>query len=188
MPEDYMPGHLESDDDNATKIDMTTDPVSLRMTGYTMHGNMPFTVPFMSQITGNLWQGGCQDGLVLPKFIKHLVSLYPWEMYTRKHELDSLMVVRMHDSIEQDTDQVLEIASWVNSCRNSGPVLVHCQAGLNRSSLIVGASLVLSGEKTGPEAVDFIRETRSPACLCNRTFASWLSNLVITEDSPDESP
>ncbi len=148
------------------------------MTGVTMHGNKPFDVPYISEIADNLWQGGVTNGLVMPGFLKHLVSLYPWEQYSvRENHLQSLMYVSMYDSLDQGFEQVLDIASWVNSCRRSGPVLVHCQAGLNRSSVVVGAALVMMGEMTGPEAVAYIREVRSPACLCNPAFEKWLTEL-----------
>ena len=64
-----------------TRIDISFDPRERRMRGYARHGNTPFDVPFVSQITDNLWTGGCEDGLVLPANIAHVVSLYPWETY-----------------------------------------------------------------------------------------------------------
>jgi protein-tyrosine phosphatase len=145
------------------------------MIGYTAHKGMSFDVPFMSEVAENLWQGGCTDGLVLPKYIKHLVSLYPWEAYSVEHELETYMAVRMYDSLDQATDQILDIARWINSCRKTGPVLVHCQAGLNRSSLVAGTALVMNGEVTGRQAVKLLREKRSPACLCNQAFEDWLA-------------
>ena len=59
------------------------------MVGVSAHGLQPFDVPFISEIVPDLWLGGCEDDLVLPEFIAHLVSLYPWERYTVDHELDS---------------------------------------------------------------------------------------------------
>ena len=63
--------------EDPTKIDIASDPTVQRMTGITVHGSIPFDVPFISEIAPDLWQGGCQNGLVLPPFIKHLVSLLP---------------------------------------------------------------------------------------------------------------
>lgn len=156
-----------------TAFDIDFDPTVQRMRGYAAHGNTPFDVPFVSQITDNLWQGGCETGLVLPYNIKHLISLYPWERYEINHELDTELYVRMYDSTSQGFDQVKVIAQLVNACRKSGPTLVHCQAGLNRSSLVATTALILSG-MDNQEAVDLIREQRSPACLCNPSFERWL--------------
>lgn len=156
-----------------SRIDIAFDPRRQRMVGISAHGLMPFDVPFISEITDNLWLGGCEDGLVLPSFIGHLVSLYPWEQYVVVHELRSRLEVRMYDQTDQAMDQVDAIASWVNSCRQAAPTLVHCQAGLNRSSLVAARALVLDG-MTADAAIALIRRQRSPACLCNPAFERWL--------------
>ena len=156
-----------------SRIEIAFDPRRQRMAGISAHGLMSFDVPFISEITDNLWLGGCEDGLVLPEFIGHLVSLYPWEQYTVKHDLDSRLEVRLYDQTDQAMDQVDAIASLVNTCRRSAPTLVHCQAGLNRSSLVAARALVLEG-MSADEAITLIRDKRSPACLCNPAFERWL--------------
>ena len=158
-------------DPTSFKIDF--DPTVPRMKGVTVHGSAAFDVPFISQIAPNLWQGGCEDGQVLPDFIKHLVSLYPWESYHVRHTLDSVLLVRMYDSVDQTFEQIEELARWVNLCRRTGPVLVHCQAGLNRSSLVAARALMLEG-KSAEDAITTLRAKRSPACLCNRAFEDYL--------------
>lgn len=156
-----------------TRIRLATDPLAQRMTGVTSHGHIPFDVPFLTEITPGLWQGGTADGLVLPGHIAHLVSLYPWESYWVRHELGSRVEVRMRDSIGADMRLVGHLARWVQECRATGPVLVACQAGLNRSSLVMARVLMLNG-LTAVEAIEMIREKRSPACLCNPAFEAWL--------------
>lgn len=160
-----------------TRVDLAAsfspDPLVRRMRGRATHGNTPFDVTFVSQIDGNLWQGGCQEGLILPEFIQHVVSLYPWEQYAVRHDLKSALTFRMLDSEDQEFDGVLALAKWVVACVEDGPTLVHCQAGLNRSSLVAAAALWLTGDS--PErAVQKIRGTRSPACLCNKAFERWV--------------
>ena len=156
-----------------TRIDIEFDPQRQHMVGVSAHGYQRFDVPFISEVLPDLWLGGCEDGLILPAFIKNLVSLYPWETYTVQHELHSSLEVRMLDSVDQAFDQVDHIAAWVNSCRETGPTLVHCQAGLNRSSLVVGRALMLGG-MTADDAIALIRKKRSPACLSNPSFERWL--------------
>ena len=158
-------------DPTAIKIDW--DPRQQRMRGIAVHGETPFDVPYVSEIADNLWTGGCTNGLVLPAEVKHLVSLYPWESYTLRHDLDSALVVRQYDALAVDEELVRGVAEWVNVCRKTGVTLVHCQAGLNRSGLVAGLALVLSG-MTPADAVALMREKRSPAVLCNPTFAAWL--------------
>ena len=103
-----------------TAIDIDFDPTVRRMKGVTVHGGMPFDVPIITEIGPNLWQGGCQDGLILPCFVRHLVSLYLWEHYRVQHELDSVLIVRMYDSEEQTFEQIEALARWVNVCRTTG--------------------------------------------------------------------
>ncbi len=129
--------------DDPTAIDIKFDPTIQRMSGVATHGNTPFDVPFISEIAPNLWQGGCKDGLILPEFINHIVSLYPWEQYTGGTGLQTSLTVRMYDSEDQAFDQVDAIAAWINEARKTGVVLVHCQAGLNRSSLVAARALMM---------------------------------------------
>lgn len=183
-PEDF---DIEED---YSKIDIEFNPLHNYMRGRTAHGNMYFDVPFMSLIhsqidedgqeTNELWMGGCTDGLVLPKFIKNVISLYPWEQYTVNHALNSNLTVLMYDSSDPDqvsVEKITRIAHWVNEVLEEGPTLVHCQAGLNRSGMIVASSLVLRGW-TAKEAIELLREQRSSACLCNPFF----ENMVYRVD------
>lgn len=159
-----------------TAIDIHVDPWQQRLRGIAVHGNTPFDVPYISQITGNLWMGGCANGLLLPDQFQHVISLYPWERYSNRHELKSRLEVRMFDrSGEPDDAQVVGLADWVNVCRADGPTLVHCQAGLNRSGLVTAAALCRDG-MTSNGAIRWIREARSEACLCNESFVSYLRN------------
>ena len=164
-----------------TNIKKERDPTLLRMRGVTAHGFKEFDVPFISHIEGNLWQGGCDEEklhLMLPQFFEHLISLYPWEKYkvTIKDQLKTEACFRMYDSLEQSMEQVDVIAKLINIAKKDGPTLVHCQAGLNRSSLVAARSLMLDKEnpRTAQQAIDLLRGSRSPACLCNKTFESWL--------------
>lgn len=157
-----------------TAIDIFADPQKQTMRGVAIHGNTPFEVPYISHIVDDLWTGGCARDLVLPRHIKHVISLYPWERYRQDHDLDSTLSVRMYDSDDEpDPHQVEAIASWVAQCMSNGPTLVHCQAGLNRSALIAASALTLKGY-TVEDAIKLLRDQRSPAVLCNQTFEAWL--------------
>lgn len=162
-----------TNNEDPTKIDIQFDPLQRRMVGTAYHGNTPFDVPFISQITDKLWQGGCQDGMIVPDFIDVIVSLYPWEKY-KKNGNQIRVEYRLYDSIDQGFEQIEEIAQQVNRYLDADKtVLVHCQAGLNRSSLVAAKALMLQG-MTGKEALDLLREKRSPACLCNPAFEDYI--------------
>lgn len=160
-----------------TKIPIKFNPQVKRMVGRTMHGGMYFDVPFITQVAENLWQGGCAEGLILPTHINYVVSLYVWERYKINHKIRGEMYIRMYDDPTADTGQIDDIARQVNQWRKKGNVLVHCQAGLNRSSLVVARALMLEG-MTAEEAITLLREKRSPAVLCNAGFEKYLRGLT----------
>ena len=161
---------------DTSAIDIDFDPLRQRMSGYTAHGFHFFDVPFMSKVADNLWVGGCQDGLVLPPNITHLLSLYPWQSYTINHRMRTRHEVTMYDSLDQAMGQVDRWARWVNARRRTGEVLVHCQAGLNRSNLVTARALMLEG-MTADDAIALLRYKRSSASLCNPSFVEYLRSI-----------
>jgi protein-tyrosine phosphatase len=112
----------------------------------------------------------------LPPYIDHVISLYPWERYAATGHLESFLEVAVYDSTRADFDfdQIDLLARWVNSRRARGNVLVHCQAGLNRSGLVVARALMLDEGVSADQAIASLRERRSPAVLCNELFEAWL--------------
>lgn len=164
-------------DADPTAIPLLLDPTQRRMVGVAVHGNTPFDVPYLSPVADNLSMGGCVDGLVLPDHIDHVLSLYRWEAYTVRRPDVTVRTVTMYDSLEGPAlEQVRELASYVNTQRARGHVLVHCQAGLNRSGLITAAALVLAGSHPDA-AIAHLRAVRSPAVLCNPTFEAIVRGL-----------
>lgn len=73
-----------------------------------------------------------------------------------------------------DEDRVRWVAEQVNEKLLAGKhVLVHCDAGLNRSGLIVAMTLLHRGWDP-QKAVQLIRRKRDPMALCNPDFERWL--------------
>ena len=52
-------------------------------------------------------------------------------------------------------------------------VLIRCQAGWNRSGLVMALTLIKAGAQP-QEAIDLIRKKRVPEALSNRHFEQWL--------------
>ncbi len=75
-----------------------------------------------------------------------------------------------------------------NVCRETGPVLIHCQVGLKRSSLVAARAMVLSEEADPAGAIAVLRERRSPACLCNEAFEAWLLGEPVEPASDSRNP
>lgn len=133
--------------------------------------NRYFDVPLVSHVEGNLYHGGCVGGVRLPDEFTYVCSLYPWEKYaigdgTHREEY------QLYDSETQGFEMVDAIAKRVAGWLREGPTLVHCQAGLNRSSLIAARALMHTG-KTADEAIELLRK-RSAVVLCNSAFETWL--------------
>ena len=149
------------------------DLTSHRIEGIAIMGNTPFSCPIITQVEGNLWQGGYLEDGTLPDEFGFVLSLYPW----RRHRLGPTTVLReerLYDRGDVPDLALLEdLAAWVNEKRLLAPTLVHCQAGLNRSALVTGLALVRSGW-TAEAAIGHMRARRSPAVLCNTAFERWL--------------
>lgn len=132
-----------------------------------------FKVPLVSEILPDLWMGGCRDGVRLGPDFTYVVSLYPWEKYTLSERTERLEV-KLYDSADvPPAGQLHEIAAIVNQKRQRGRVLVHCQAGLNRSGLITTLALIAGG-MPADAAIALLREKRCPLVLCNQAFDRWL--------------
>lgn len=149
-----------------------------RVTGYVPHAaakglNPVLDVPLISHVEGGLYQGGCQNGVALPVGFDFVLSLYQRERYALPPNCDRREVL-MSDSLGQGFEQVEELAADVADRLSRGQtVLVHCQAGLNRSGLLSACALMHRGY--GPvEAIELLRSKRSPLVLCNEAFEEWL--------------
>ena len=153
---------------------LTADLETHYIDGIAREGNTPFRCALISRVEENLWQGGCRNGVNLQGYFKNIISLYPWERYNPGCELDNFTEVRLYDGpTVPNEEQLYTLARWINICKSHGRTLVHCQAGLNRSGLLTGLSLVLDG-KTPDDAITLLRESRTPAVLCNKMFEKWL--------------
>ena len=132
-----------------------------------------FRAPLVSHILGNLYMGGCINGVTLPDDFHKVFSLYPWEKYALGPKTERVEL-RLYDAAEMpDADLLHATAEQVVESLTHGKTLVHCQAGLNRSGLISALALVKTGLAPA-EAIALLREKRSPVVLCNATFESWL--------------
>lgn len=155
---------------NAPKLETyTRKPYS----GIAAHGNTPFDTTLGTQVTETLWQGATPAEIGgVPAEFKHVLNLYPWEHYAVP-EGTAVREVALYDDDLENYDVIVSLAEWVNEKQKDGPVLVHCQAGLNRSALVVALSMMLNGA-SADEAIGTLREKRSPAVLCNPYFEKWL--------------
>lgn len=57
----------------------------------------------------------------------------------------------------------------------NGVVVHNCQAGLNRSGLVLALAMMVDGA-TADQAISHLRSARHELVLCNSTFEAWLRN------------
>lgn len=165
--------------------DTTADLVSVPITGYLPDGRH-INIPLISHIVDNLYVGGHDDFVDLGDKFSHVFSLYVWGRPYETVEDTVHMAWTMYDGhgtiMAQDKDEnpvdLAEIVYQIVSALNKGGnVLVHCQAGINRSNLL--SALVLRAWKnmTSDEAIALLRERRSDLVLANKTFETYLRSL-----------
>lgn len=147
-----------------------------------------------SEILPNLWQGGTDDydTVDFPVGFNFIENSQRWDSVATLYASAQPMGwgVREQrfgfpDSIieEQNLQEVRNIAEWLHGeWKNGRKVLARCQAGLNRSSLIIALVLLKEGY-TANEAIELIRRKRSPHALFNQDFVSqirkdWESNAT----------
>lgn len=82
---------------------------------------------------------------------------------------------------EESKPEIRQLADWLHSEWKSGKrVAGKCQAGWNRSSLVVALVLLKEGY-SARDAINLIREKRSPNALCNQNFVSFINEVYESE-------
>lgn len=155
-----------------------TDLNSYPITGFDPKAGRYINIPLISQITDSLFVGGCEPYLNLPDFIDHVVSMYKWGEY-RLNEEQTRDTFTMYDSegpVDIDTVNAA-VASALEALNEGKTVLIHCQAGINRSNLVASIVLMKHLDITAVEAVSLLREKRDPYILSNTDFEQYVRGL-----------
>lgn len=140
-----------------------------------------FKVPLISEVLPGLWQGGCKHRVDLPHDFDLVVSLYQSERYAIGPKT-LVLNVEAYDSTDgvPDVDNAVELAYW--AWKQQGlKVLIHCQAGLNRSGFTAAQVLMRDGYSPA-DAIALLREKRCDMVLCNATFERWLRDQERREN------
>jgi hypothetical protein len=142
--------------------------------------------PLYSEILPNLWQGGTDDDQTIYRGQKRLPTMNDPKPFDVVVTLDSyslpvgwLVKELRYGFADGPVDaEVLEelerISDWTYIEWQAGNrVLIRCQAGLNRSSLVTGLVLLKSGKKF-EEVIALIRSQRGEYALSNNHFYEHL--------------
>jgi protein-tyrosine phosphatase len=129
----------------------------------------------ISQIDGHLWLGAYPPPEGYPQFryIFNLDASRPYTIYPGQLLFSTPLI----DGPEiPPVDVLYDLAALVELASMRGPTLVHCAAGLNRSGLVMGLTLVDHRDMTPHQAIKLMRDRRSPSVLCNPEFERWLNS------------
>jgi hypothetical protein len=141
-----------------------------------------------SQILEDLWMGGTDDDDVLsePRRLKdkafitvadydYVVTAYAWARPADWEVQEVRFPYYDSDDIRDlPIERVVRVAQDAHRAWKAGDrVLIRCQAGLNRSGLIMALVLILEGYEPR-EAIALMRAQRAPGVLCNRAFERFL--------------
>ena len=146
-----------------------------------------FPEALWSEILPGLWQGGTHDldvvdGGYIGKSVSKrdfdsVYTLYGYANPTdwRMKEIRFPFMDGDMSDIDPESDLWLLVSEAHSDWKAGKRVLIRCQAGLNRSGLVM--ALVLIREGYAPEeAIKLIRRQRGEAALCNYRFVRWLNN------------
>jgi len=136
-------------------------------------------IPLMSHVVDNLYVGGCIQDVNVEDHFSHIISLYPWERYafdTMKTELHEFKMYDSHDGLDIETvEQASDVA--VEALSGDGNVLIHCQAGINRSNLVAARTLMKAYDLSSADAIRILEEKRHRLVLSNQSFKDYILSL-----------
>jgi protein-tyrosine phosphatase len=136
-----------------------------------------------NKVGDNLWQGAYPDEKVDARF-KWIVNL---AASANKHHYDvnwrqTMIATHFEDcAVIPEANFLYGLADLVNKLRESGDVLVHCEAGLNRSGLICALALMRKEKMSAVEAIAQLRAKRNSSVLFNNVFRKWLETHDVTQ-------
>ena len=148
-----------------------------------------------SMIAPNLFQGGTDDLDVIhlaqtnnrPRTdlpFDAIVTMYAWARPADWKVQEFRYGVPDASITDIDLDRLRQAVNFgYDRWKQGDRVLVRCQAGLNRSGLVLALILIKDGLKPA-EAIARIRDNRGEDALFNRDFHNWL----LTEGESFFSP
>ena len=158
------------------------------------------------RVGSKLWVGSCpilwgiEAPLTIPEILKargfDLVVLCAEELQELPLGVPMLKVpLDDHEITIGEYRRALRAASLITKRRKQNErILVTCQMGVNRSSLVAAMSLMLHERLTAKQAIEQIQERRKPAIrmqpLVNKSFVGALHKLdgLIARSRPTVRP
>ena len=147
-----------------------------------------------NEILPNLWQGGTDDFDIIgdqtyaQPFLRDVAYIKPEDfdtvvtLYQYANPVGWLVKEYRYCVYDAgidllDKSELFATARFAyDEWKRGKKVLIRCQAGLNRSGLVMALVLMQDGY-TAEEAIDLIRQKRNPYALFNKDFVRFLLNL-----------
>lgn len=108
-----------------------------------------------------------------------VVTLYAWAKPADWFVKELRLGILDGDLSDFDWDEMRNLVLTAHSDWKAGKrVLIRCQAGINRSSLVMALVLIREGF-SAKKAIELMRQKRGQAVLANRHFVEWLTDLDV---------
>jgi len=152
------------------------------------------TEDLYTEILPRLWIGGTEDRdtIDVPKSLPSLSRIPVFDAVVTLYAYAHPMGWHVHEqrygfadaALDPKTlERVHELADWLHDRWTRGDtVLARCQAGWNRSGLVIALVLIRAG-MSPTDAVHTLRETRSPHALSNPDFEEYVLQLAPSQEA-----
>lgn len=143
--------------------------------------------PLWSEVLPGLWQGGTAgddemihrrgadpNARIKPTDFDTVITMYGYAQPADWQVKEFRLAIYDSDMRDFDAEELFDLVRVAHTDWLKGKkVLIRCQAGWNRSGLIMTLVLMREGY-TADQAIGLIRETRSKYALCNDHFVAFL--------------
>jgi hypothetical protein len=155
-------------------------------------GQRPDQGPYLpeetwSEIKQGLWLGGTHDAhdmrlvgnrlerpAIGPEDFDTVITMYAWAQPADWFVKEIRFGIYDGDMSDFETSALRDIAKIAHSDWRAGKkVLIRCQAGINRSGLVMALVLIRDG-MSAAKAIQLMRDKRARSVLRNETFEKWL--------------
>lgn len=140
-----------------------------------------------SEILPGLWVGGTgsndemfsmrsidAEPEITKKQFDTVITLYAWARPVDWFVKEIRFGIYDHDMSDFEVAALQDLVSIAHKdWRNGDKVLIRCQAGINRSSLVAALVLIRDG-MDAQSAIGLLRTERASAALRNSEFEKWL--------------
>lgn len=122
---------------------------------------------------------GMPEATITKEHFDTVVTLYAWAKPADWFVKEIRLGILDGDLSDFDWVEMRNLVLAAHSDWKSGKrVLIRCQAGINRSSLVMALVLIREGF-SARKAIELMRQKRGQAVLANRHFVEWLSGLDV---------